>query len=328
MLNRSTRKRVRSRWRIPPVLLLAIAIALYTAVLYPWFLHWGSTPLEQQMPLPVDSLLHNPAHRFTRAITIQAPPSAVWNWIVQMGQDRAGFYSNTWLENLACADIHNAGSLHPEWQHRALGDRVPLARPDLLGGYFGETAQTRIVALEPERMIANIPGPIVLLPLDGGGTRVLLREALPASPLARFAGALVWDPMHFVMQQRMLRGIRERAEGRPLVPPWLRAAARAGWALAGAGLVWILWPRRRLWLAAPLLAAVPVLWTTGDVDAALAGLLAIGIPIALAPRWGLILVLAIAVAFVLLVAPDPHTAFGALFLLAAPPLVKKSTPWE
>jgi hypothetical protein len=60
---------------------------------------------------------------FTRAITIRAPASAVWRWVVQIGQDRAGFYSNTWLENLTGADIHNADAIHPEWA--AAEDRRP-----------------------------------------------------------------------------------------------------------------------------------------------------------------------------------------------------------
>jgi hypothetical protein len=300
---------------------LAGAAALYAAVLYPWFLNWGATPEEQRMALPVDALLADPAHRFTRAITIEAPPAEVWKWIVQMGQDRAGFYSNTFLENLTGASIHNADTIRPEWQQRAKGDRVPLARPDLLGGYFTEVAQTRIVAIDPGHMIANIPGPVVLLPQDGGRTRVLLREALPAGRIARTGGALAWDPMHFVMQQRMLRGIKERAEQRPLVPDWLRAVARAGWAMAGAGVVWMLW-RRRGWLTVPLLAAALVIWSTGDWDAALAGLVAIGITILLAGRWASYCAVAIAVAFLLLLAPDPHAAFGAIFAAGAPLLLK------
>jgi hypothetical protein len=97
-------------------------------------MNWGATADEQRMTLPGDELLPDPSARFTRAITIHAPQSRVWPWIVQIGQDRAGFYSNTWLENLTGADIHNADAIHPEWQRRAVGDRVPLARPDIFGG--------------------------------------------------------------------------------------------------------------------------------------------------------------------------------------------------
>ena len=34
-----------------------------------------------------------------RAITIGTPPDAVWSWLIQMGADRGGFYSDAWMEN-------------------------------------------------------------------------------------------------------------------------------------------------------------------------------------------------------------------------------------
>jgi hypothetical protein len=105
---------------------MAILWGVFLLVLHPWLMTWGATPEEQQLALPGDGD-SAPAAYFTRAITIEAPASAVWPWLLQIGQDRAGFYSNDWLENLAFADIHNADVLRPEWQQRALGDRVPMA---------------------------------------------------------------------------------------------------------------------------------------------------------------------------------------------------------
>jgi hypothetical protein len=300
--------------------ILATVWAVYFAGLHPWFMNWGATKAEQQMALPGDQLLPDASHRFTRAITIHAPASLVWRWIVQMGQDRAGFYSNTWLENLTGADIHNANAIHPEWQHRAIGDRVLLARPDLLGGIFAGMAQTRIVALDPERLIADIPCRFVLQPVASGVTRLLVREAVPSSFAGRAVSALVWDPMHFVMEQRMLCGIKERAEGRPLVPAALILAARIGWLLAGACLLALFLARRgwRAWVLLPVALALPVVHSTGDWQAALAAFLAIGITLlgALAfgsrwwPPW---LLLASVAALTLLLAPDAYPAFGVTF---------------
>jgi hypothetical protein len=274
--------------------------------------------------MPGDELLAHPAFRFTRAITIRAPAAAVWPWIVQIGQDRAGFYSNTWLENLTGAAIHNADTIHPEWQQRTIGDRVLLARPDLFGGAFARVAQTRIVALQPQRLIADIPGRFVLEPLDSQSTRVFLRESVPATFTARAINALAWDPMHFIMQQRMLRGIKERAERRPLVPPAIMMAARTGWILAAAGLSGLFLARRqrRFWLILPLAIGVPIVHATGDRDAALAAFLATGITLlgllAFGRRWWpSYLLLASGVALILLLAPDPYTVFGILFLPAA-----------
>ena len=304
----------RLRW---VVLILAVVCGLYFGVLHPWLMNWGATRTEQQMALPGDQLLPEESYRFTRAITIHAPAFAVWKWIVQIGQDRAGFYSNTWLENLTGANIHNANSIHAEWQHRTIGDRVPLARRDLFGGRFAQIAQTRIVALEPERLIAYIPCRFVLQPIDGSTTRLLLREPVPSTFAARTTNAMIWDPMHFVMEQRMLRGIKERAEGQSLVPVEMMFVARAGWILAAVSLFMFFLIRRRWWpwVLLPIAIALPVFWSTGDWCAALAGFLAIGISVfgalAFGRQWWLpYMLVATAVALMLLLAPDAYTAFG------------------
>src|ERR671938_214682 len=61
---------------------------------------WGSTPAERTRPLPGDDEVVVPAIAGTQAITIDAPPSAVSPWIVQLGTGRAGWYSYTWIERL------------------------------------------------------------------------------------------------------------------------------------------------------------------------------------------------------------------------------------
>lgn len=306
------------RWGVV-LLILAVLGGAYLSVLHPWLMSWGATPAEVAASLPGDELAHGAASFFTRGITIEAPPSAVWPWILQIGQDRAGFYSYTWLENLTGASIHNAGVIHEEWHARAIGDRVPLARPDLLGGRLKEVSHTNIVALVPERMIADIPGRFVLRPIGEHGTRLLFRESIDSQGpvVTRW---LVWDPMHFVMVQRMLRGIKERAEGRLLVPVWMMWAARLGWGMAGVGLLGCFLARRRWWpwLSLPVAAALAPLSATGDWDAALAGLLAIGITVigALAfgrPWWAAYTLLAAGVLLALLLAPDAYVAFGGAF---------------
>jgi hypothetical protein len=310
-----------ARWRVVlPV--VVILFGIYVSVLHAWLISWGATGAEQQLVLPGDD--RDAAPYVTRAININAPPSAVWPWIVQMGQDRAGFYSNTWLENLFGSDIHNANSLHPEWQQRAIGDRVPLARPDLLFG-IGAAGHTDILVLEPERAIGVIVGRFVLLPVGDDGTRLLFRE----SAATQGAGAqgpaairvLFWDPAHFVMVHRVLEGIRERAEGRTLVTPAFQFVARVGWLLAGATLLGVFLAHRRWWpwLALPALALAPPFLASGDLEATLAGFLAIGITLAGALAfgrrwWSAYLLIASCVAMVLLLAPDAYAAFGLIFL--------------
>jgi hypothetical protein len=128
---------------------------------------------------------------FTRAISIGAPPSPVWPWLLAIGQDRAGFLSNDYLENLAGGDIHNSDNLRADWHQRDIGDRVPMAgeaERKLAGDYTLLTVRI----MEPERVIGDIPGRFVLQPLDDGGTRLLLREPLAIPERAGLAGFLTW----------------------------------------------------------------------------------------------------------------------------------------
>ena len=312
------------RWR---VVLPAIAIlfGIYLLFLHPWLIAWGATGEEQQAALPGDDVDAPPY--VTRAITIDAPPSAVWPWIVQIGQDRAGFYSNTWIENLFGSDIRNADSIHPEWQQRAVGDRVPLARPDLLFG-AGAVGHTDIVVLQPPHAIGIIVGRFVLEPLGENGTRLLFRESLqtqgpPAQGPAAIR-ALVWEPAHFVMVHRLLEGIQERAEARPLVPDGIQVVARGGWLLAGAGLLGLFLTRRNWWpwLALPAIVLLPSYLATGDLDSTLAGFLAIGITVAGALAfgrrwWPAYAAIASFVLLVMLLAPDAYAGFGLIFFTIA-----------
>src|SRR5437867_415937 len=112
------------------VAIVAVLTGLYLALLHPWLMSWGATVEEQQMALPGDAPGSRPSDYMTRAISIDATPSEVWAWLLQIGQDRAGFYSNTWLENLFAGDIHNGDQIRPKWQERAVGDRVPMSGPE------------------------------------------------------------------------------------------------------------------------------------------------------------------------------------------------------
>ena len=297
------------------LLIFGALFTLFVVVLHPWLISWGSTPEERSMVLPGDTAA--PETYFTRAITIDAPPSSVWPWLLAIGQDRAGFLSNDYLENLTGAD--NADSLRPEWQQRAVGDRVPMASPGMraLGG---DVTSTTIRILVPQRVIADTPGRFVLLPSGDAMTRLLLRESLE-DPLRSGEAWMLWDPMHFVMEKRMLQGIKERAEGRPLVSPVVKITAYIGWTVAAVGLFGLFLYRRtwRSWLGLPVSAVLPALWFAGDVNSVLAGFLAVGITVAgcLAFGWRWwppYLLIASAVALVLLLAPDSFSAFGLIFL--------------
>ena len=173
-------------------------------------LTWGATEEEAGRSLPGDELLEDPAVVSTRAITIDAPPSAVWPWLVQMGSGRAGAYTYDWIENLFGLGMHSAERIHPEWQNLAVGDVVP-GRESLQG--------MRVEVLDPERALVtrSEDGTWVwafVLEDLGGRTRLLSRNriAMPDPSLGDRIGMAVMEPGSLVMERKMLHGIKERAE--------------------------------------------------------------------------------------------------------------------
>jgi hypothetical protein len=106
---------------------LAIGFAAFKFAIRPWYLRWGATDAELTKSLPGDELLPQPAVIQTNAITIQAPPEKIYPWLAQLGQDKGGFYSLDWLENLAGCDIHNADSIHAEWQDVKPGSQILMS---------------------------------------------------------------------------------------------------------------------------------------------------------------------------------------------------------
>jgi len=307
---------VRVRYAILIVLLL---VTVYLIVIYPWMTNWGSTAAEQQMALPGDELILESSGKSTKAITINAPSDVVWQWLVQIGQGRAGYYTYTWLENLVGADIHNVNEIHPEWQTLHVGDIWGVVPPDYLGN-LGKDAGFPVLRIEPGRAIVlEIMGAHVIEPIDENTSRLLVRgESGSGNPIL----TMIVDPIVFTMERRMLLGLKARAEGRPDAPAAFMAIAQLGWVAAGITvLVLFLIQRRRwIWLLLPVLAALPALLMSGDLQAALAAFLAVGI-IALGflifgrSWWGPLLVIGSVVLLTLLLAPEASVAIGLAFVL-------------
>ena len=186
--------------------------------LRPWYTQWGTTERERATPLFGDMPVIDARYRIDHGITIQARPDQVWPWLMQMGQDRGGFYSYDQLERMVGADIRNTDRIHPEWQQRETGDLVRAAQPGYLGGLFGDSPGWRIIALDPGRaMVLENWGTFALRVVDDSTTRLLIRTRASGSPtrdgmLVAPVGLLLFEPAHFIMERGMLLGIRERAE--------------------------------------------------------------------------------------------------------------------
>jgi len=200
-----------------------IALIAYTGVaigLRPWHSSWGSTRSERQMVMIGDPPLGESHYRIDHAVTINAPVDSVWQWLVQIGQDRAGFYSYDWLERAFGAEIENAAAIVPEWQARQTGDLVRAVQPSYLGGVLGRDLGWKIRQMEPGRAIVlENWGAFVLEPMGPRLTRMHIRTRGAGVPTVGGiaitpVSLLLFEPAHFIMERGMLLGIKERAETR------------------------------------------------------------------------------------------------------------------
>jgi hypothetical protein len=204
--------------------------AFMTAPLYRrWHLRWGATPAEVAAALPGDAFLPRAQYRSTRAITIDAPPDAVWPWLVQVGCLRAGFYSNDLLDNLGHP---SATAILPGQQDLQVGNWVPMspaATPTERTAFkvhsFEENAW--LLWTKPDSTWAWR-----LSPADGSGTRLVTRIRAVYDwqhPLTALFGVVLLEFGDFAMLRRMLRGIKARAESLAReAGPAARPAGRTG----------------------------------------------------------------------------------------------------
>lgn len=193
----------RTRRRPPPAAVLGLAgLGTYLAVIRPWTRAWGATPEEIRAALPGDELVPDAGVTMTRAVTIDAPVDEAWPWIAQIGQDRGGFYSYTWLENLAGCRMHNADRVHPEWQDRSVGDGVPLH----------PLSAPKLARFDRNRTFAFEGGWYFnLLPVDATRARLIARTRVPRG-FPSLAYAIFIEGPHFIMERKMLLGLKTRIE--------------------------------------------------------------------------------------------------------------------
>ena len=204
----------------------AFLTAAYLMVVRPGLLRAGATDGEVHGPYPGAGLIPDGTRSATMAVTVDAPRSRVWPWLVQMGTRQGGWYSWDRLDNFG---RRSAGTIHPEWQDVAVGDRL-AATPD--GSQWWEVA-----ALEPEkflglRMSIDLRGRpfdpagerprhftdslwgFELKDAAGGRTRLVVSGYWSFRPqwLQPALSILVLEPSHWVMQTRQFSNLKRLVE--------------------------------------------------------------------------------------------------------------------
>ena len=235
------RSKVAVRGRLKPWLrrmLIALPIAgaflilAYVFVLRPWHVGWGATEAEVNASLPGDDLITKPRISSTRAITIHAPAADIWPWLAQMGYQRGGWYSYDSLERMIGVgdfiDGHSARRIIPELQELEIGDVIrtdPGGGPTVVEVVPGRTLLLHSKIVVPSARHLPLDAPLTggcfhsswlffLDQLDETSTRLITRFQAEYEPGIKnsFFAFVALEPATFVMERKMLGGIRDRAE--------------------------------------------------------------------------------------------------------------------
>ncbi|HSP39332.1 MAG TPA: hypothetical protein VLR26_16440 [Frankiaceae bacterium] len=193
----------------------------------PRLLVWGALPQEIGAPMAGDEVVPLARYRSTHGISIAATATEVWPWLAQLGQGRGGLYSYDRLENLFGCGIHSASSVVPEWQDLGVGDDVRLVPADHPAPLRFQVA----LAEPPRRLLLVAPGtpddafraglPYVSWSFQvndhlRGCSRLVvrLRSDFRPTPTGLLANKYMLEPVHWLMERKMLLGIKRRAEQR------------------------------------------------------------------------------------------------------------------
>lgn len=243
-----------------------MVLAFLTPMLRRYRSHWGTDEEAAARSWPGDTLVPHPTWSWTHAVTIEAPAEEVWPWVAQIGQGKAGFYSYAALENLVGCVVENAPVVHPEWTDVRVGDAFRL-HPDMPAMTVAEVTPGRaFVAHGPSDGHMAVSWLFLVEPLGIGRCRFVSRfRTWCTDDLATRAamGPTLMEPVGFVMDRRMLLGVKERAE-RPQEPPDV-PTPEAFWETAPAaprvferGLLAALPEAARRWLGAALSPGAPL----------------------------------------------------------------------
>lgn len=198
------------------------AALLYAARRY--YRNWGTTKAECRRRLPGDELVRSPALQSTEGILIDAPVRAVWPWLMQLGEDRAGFYTYESLESLLSRDYHGDHAIRPEWQRLEPGDPVRLAPPGWLGRRGGVLLRVASVVDKQSIVLCGTPPEFPweavwsfhLEPHWDDQCRLLVRTRAGLRHPGQVFVTEAAGPVVSLTVRGMLLGIKERAEATPV----------------------------------------------------------------------------------------------------------------
>jgi len=197
--------------RLRTVLLTALVagaggVGLMYLVYRPWALNWGASREEIALAMPGDSVVSHPSFNATRALTIDALPTEIWPWLVQMGYKQAGFYSYDRLDNDGIPSVEH---ILPEFQHLEVGDSIPLTGHDYVVVTLLERDSTMLWEYRGDNTTIVFTWAWGLYPQNDLQTRLVTRLRYRASSIR---SRVMLDLFEIVMMRKCMLGIKQRAE--------------------------------------------------------------------------------------------------------------------
>lgn len=195
-------------------LLLALCYILF---IRNYLMHWGSTMQEINKYYPGDSILLQPDYENTLTATINKPPSAIWPWIAQMGLNKAGFYSYTWLENIFGCRLHNADQINPEWQKPQPGEYEPVCasaeEKNMKGWTIHNVIPGEALVYKSSTDSSWMMGFYIDSISDNKSRLITRMRYITPKKFWFYIADKVWmEWAHCIMQRGSLSGIKQRAE--------------------------------------------------------------------------------------------------------------------
>ena len=185
----------------------------YKRTFTPWQRNWGATDDEQLRVMPGDDFIIAPDYVTTRAITVDAPPEAIYPWLIQMGYRRGGLYSYDCLDRLfGFLDAPSSKVILPQFQDLKPGDEIPLGKGQPFPVKDLKKDEYLLLAGEQEGM--KWTWSTALYPTGDGQTRLVTRNTGSGMSHA-FAKRLMFlgvDLAAFIMVRRWLKVLKGRAE--------------------------------------------------------------------------------------------------------------------
>ena len=196
------------------IIALIVCVVLAVILLTPWMYRWNTTPEERTAVYPGDELINDPARIANRAVTIDASPEEIYPWILQIGADKSGMYSYTWLENLVGCKMARVEVIKPEWQNLKEGDLMKMCAGDFAPPPYivAQVIPNQAVVFghqEDGKWVETWA--FVLVPQADGTTRLITRTR------TQMASGMwnVVNPISFVMERKMLWTIQSLAGNTP-----------------------------------------------------------------------------------------------------------------